>query len=313
MSFSFCLNKNELLISCAFGLLFQGIDLNPKGTLIQDSRKLISFVLRMLERNRSPSAGLFKEVAGAILAIEQSPKTSSLLALKTQPLKTSEGCRPAPSTLTKPDRKPLQAIACRFSCDTGYGATSNEKRNNSPSNQGSDVANPDLYSRHNSQHSISPALSNTTVHRTYSEAINQVTSSYLVGPSNGPSIDYASFGTSYPCQDLGDFKERLLIKNEPDRITGCGRIQQPLFPYDGQGYSELFSACITPSPSSGTHDCLPDTWKFYSDYNLAHAQSAVSFSEDEGTSSEELSSSDPRGTIIVPTANGFCAPNGFGL
>ena len=287
MSFSFCLNKNELLISCGFGLLFQGIDLNPKSKLLQDSRRLICSVLRMLERNRSPSAGRFKEVAGAILSIERSPKTSGLPALKTESPQTPEVSMPAAPTLTKPARKPLQAIACRFSFETGYGATSNDKRDDSAYNQSSDDVNPGLYTRNNGQHSISPALSDTTIQRRYSEAVNHVTSSSHVGSCNGPGIDYPSFSTSYPAsQVVGDLTERLLIKNEPDRTIGYGQIQQPQFPYDGRESSDTFSAYISPSPSSGTHDCLFDMWKFYSDpnNNPAHTQSVVGFSEDEGAS-----------------------------
>ena len=320
MSFSFCLNKNELLISCGFGLLFQGIDLNPKGKLIQDSRRLICSVLRMLERNRSPSAGHFKEVAGAILSIERSPKASGLPTLETGSPPTSEECMPAPPTVTKSTRKQFQAIACRFSSETGYGATSNHKRNDSASNKGSDVANPGLYSRSNGQNSISPGVSDITIQRRYSEALSHITSPCHVGPSSGPSIDYLSFNNSYSGSQLvGGLSEKLLVKNEPDRGIGYGRIQQPpQFPYQCHGSSEMLSAYITPSPSSGPHDCLSDMWKFYSDMNnhSAPTHSVVSFSEDEGTSVEELSSGDLGGKIggiMMTTANGFCAPNRFGL
>lgn len=319
MSFSFCLNKNELLISCGFGLLFQGIDLDPKGKLIQDSRRLICSVLRILERNRSPSAGHFKEVAGAILSIERSPKTSSRPALATESSKISEGGMPAPTTLTKSTRKQFQAIACRFSSDNGYGAASNHQRSGPASKKDSDITNSDLYSRNNGQNRITLAVSDTALQRRYSEAVNHITPLCHVGPSNSPSIDYSSFSNSYPAsQVVGDLTERLLLKNEPDRIIGYGRIQLPQFPYDGHGSVEPFSAYITPSPSSGPPDCLPDIWKFYSDLNnnSAPTQSVVSFSEDEGTSGEELSSSDligKVGGIVMPAANGFCAPNRFGL
>lgn len=319
MSFSFCLNKNELLISCGFGLLFQGVDLNPRGKLIQDSRRLICSVVKMLERNRSPSAGHFKEVASAILSSERSPKTSGLPTLETEFPQTSEGCMPAPPTLTKSTRKQFQAIACRLSSENGYGAMSNDKRNDPAFKNGSDVANPGLYSRSNGQNSISPAVSDTTMPHRYSEAVNHVTSSCHAGPSNGPCIDYLSFNNSYPASQLVEgLSEKLFIKNEPDRLIGYGRMQQPQFPYDGHGSSEPFSAYVSPSPSSGPHDSLPDMWKFYSDLNNGSAptQSVVSFSEDEGTSGEELSGGDLGGKIggiMMPSANGFCAPNRFGL
>lgn len=317
MSFSFCLNKNELLVSCGFGLLFQGIDLNPEGKLIQDSRKLICSVLRLLERNGSPSAGHFKEVAGAILSTERSPKNLGT-PLETEPLQTSEGCMSAPSTLTKSTRKQFQAIACRFTSDTAYGATSDDKRNDPASKKGSEIANPGLCSRSNGQNSTLPAAPDA-IQRRYSEALTHITSSCHVGPSNGPYIDYLAFNNSYPAAQLiGGLSEKLLIKNEPDRIIGYGRIQQPQFPYDCHGSSEAFSTYITPSPSSGPHDCLSDMWKFYSDLNnnSAPTQSVVSFSEDEGTSGEEQSSGDLGGKIggvMMPTADRFCAPNRFGL
>lgn len=319
MSFSFCLNRNELLISCGFGLLFQGIDLNPKGKLIQDSGRLICAVLRILERNRSPSAGHFKEVVSAMLTTEQNPKPPGLSTLEAGSPRSAEGCMSAPPALTKSTRKQFQAIACRFSSTTGYGATAHDKPSHPALFTGAEIANPELYARGNSQNSIPAVISDTTIQRRFSEAISYVTSPSHLGSSNGPNLGYLSFNQSYPASHFpGGLSDKLLVKHEPDRVTGYGRAPPIQFPYDGHGSSEPFSAYVSPSPSSGTHECLPDMWKLYSHPNRhpAPAQSVVSFSEDEGTSGEELSGCDLAGKIggvLMPSASRFGAPNEFGL
>ena len=312
MSFSFCLNKSELLISCGFGLLFQGIDLNPHGKLIQESRRLVCSVFKILERARSPSAGHFKEVACAMLTIAPSPKTPGPPALEAGGPPNPEGCMPAPSTLTKSSRKQLQTIACRFSSATGYGAAANDKSNRSPASSSSEIPNPERYACHNSPSISSPAMSDQAMPRRYSEAMSYVSSPCHVGPSQGPHMDHLSLSNSYPASHLPGGLS-LLVKPETDPVHGSSRAQPAQFPYGIHGSSNLFPTYMSISPSSGLYESSPDIWRSYSD--PAPTQSVVSFSEDEGTSGEELSSGDRGGIggMMMPTVTGFIAPNQFGL
>jgi hypothetical protein len=318
MSFSFCLNKNELLISCGFGLLFQAVDLNHKGKLIQDSRRLLGSVLKTLERNASPSVGHFKQAACAMTTGEQSPKTSEL-TLETISPKKSDRCMAAPPTLLKSTRKQLQAIACRFSSGPGSGATGNDKANYQMPNPGPTITSHGLYAHRSGHNGVSSAISDATMQRRYSEAINYVGSPCHLGPPNAPLLDYPAFNNhSYFGSHLSrGLPDKHLIIHDPERFTSYSRAQPSQFAYDGHIPPETFSAYITPSPSSGPHDGLPDIWKLYSDpnHNPGPAQSVVSFSEDEGASGEELSSCDVGGDIggILMPSNGYGAPNGFGL
>ena len=68
MSFSFCLNKHELLLLSGFGLLFQGLDLKEDGKLIWDNQSLVCSVIAILGRNVGPGAIESKWLACSILA-----------------------------------------------------------------------------------------------------------------------------------------------------------------------------------------------------------------------------------------------------
>lgn len=50
LSFSFCLNRNEVLMQAGFGLLSQALYLTREGKLIEESNRLVCSVMAMLER-----------------------------------------------------------------------------------------------------------------------------------------------------------------------------------------------------------------------------------------------------------------------
>jgi hypothetical protein len=319
MSFSFCLNKAELLISCGCGLLFHGIDLNRRGKLIQDSRRLVSEVLEKLEQNPAPSAARFKAIATAWLTTEQSPKTPGLPTLETASQKISERCMPAPRALTKSTQKPLQAIACRLPPGSGYGAMSTGKAH-PVTRTASEFTNHGPYAGTNCQNSIPSALSEATAQHRYPEAVNYFASPCRMEPSDAPTLDYLSFNNnSYSTIPLRHgLPEKLLIKHDPESSTGYGQTRQPPHPYDVHGPSDSFSAYVSPSPSSGTHDCLPDMWKLHSDpnHNPVPPPSVASFSEDEGTNGEELINchlGGKIGRVMMTGLNGFATPHRFGF
>ena len=79
MSFSFCLNKNELLLLAGFGLLFQGLNLDRKGKLIQDSHRLLCSVTEILERNNAPGAADFKKIACAMISVDRFSKDAQAM------------------------------------------------------------------------------------------------------------------------------------------------------------------------------------------------------------------------------------------
>jgi hypothetical protein len=67
MSFSFCLNKNEMLTLCGLSLLYQGLDLKQEGKLMQDGQRLVTIVIRYLEKADAPRASDFRRLASSMI------------------------------------------------------------------------------------------------------------------------------------------------------------------------------------------------------------------------------------------------------
>ncbi|EPE29488.1 hypothetical protein GLAREA_00648 [Glarea lozoyensis ATCC 20868] len=67
MSFSFCLNKNEMLTLCGLSLLYQGLDLKQEGKLMQDGQRLVTIVVRYLEKADAPRAADFRRLASSMI------------------------------------------------------------------------------------------------------------------------------------------------------------------------------------------------------------------------------------------------------
>lgn len=76
MSFSICLNKNEMLTLCGFSLLYQGLDLKQKGKLMQESQRLVSVVIKYLQKVNSPGFSDFKKLAASIINLDTNAKAT---------------------------------------------------------------------------------------------------------------------------------------------------------------------------------------------------------------------------------------------
>lgn len=115
MSFTFCLNRDEVLVVSGFGLLYQGLNLDPNSKILKDNQKMVNTVINALEQTRSPCAAEFKRIAQSFFptpAKEPTPKTKPIEL----PRHNSDGALPPP-TLPSPTssaKKNLKAIASRF-------------------------------------------------------------------------------------------------------------------------------------------------------------------------------------------------------
>ncbi|RDW62848.1 fungal-specific transcription factor-containing protein [Coleophoma crateriformis] len=68
MSFSFCLNKNEMLSLCGLSLLYQCLDLKQDSKLRQDGERQVEVVLKYLEKGKAPGYNDFKKLTGTMLS-----------------------------------------------------------------------------------------------------------------------------------------------------------------------------------------------------------------------------------------------------
>jgi len=76
LSFSFCLNKCDLLTICSLTLLYQAIDLKQDSNLMEDNQRLINSAVRTVERLRAPGCVDLRTIASALVAIDGSRPTS---------------------------------------------------------------------------------------------------------------------------------------------------------------------------------------------------------------------------------------------
>lgn len=77
MTFSFCLNKDELLTLCGLGLLYQGLDMKQEGSLVSNSQRMVGVVMKYLERDHAADASDFKKLACSLRPIDDSMTTVS--------------------------------------------------------------------------------------------------------------------------------------------------------------------------------------------------------------------------------------------
>ena len=128
LSFSFCLNRDEVLVLAGFGLLFQGLNLDPNSKMLKDNQKMIIAAADILEKAAAPCASEFRRVSYSFLPSpptpppkQQSPPQSKVRSL---PRHNSDGVVDAPNNnMPSPSssssaRKQLKAIASRFT--SGY-------------------------------------------------------------------------------------------------------------------------------------------------------------------------------------------------
>lgn len=94
MSFSFCLNRNEMLTLCGLGILYQGLDLKQEGKLMQESQRLVSSVIQILVKVRAPGADDFKRLASSMMKMGSSSPT---LFKRSTSMAAPQSSKPTPS------------------------------------------------------------------------------------------------------------------------------------------------------------------------------------------------------------------------
>jgi hypothetical protein len=127
LSFSFCLNKDEVLVLSGFGLLFQRLTLDPNSKILKESQKMVAAIVEILTKSEAPCAPEFSKLAKSCV-----PSTESITAVKpsvSQSLPKNKSSRPnsesslpasRPHSLPASTKKQLRALASRFSPSPPY-------------------------------------------------------------------------------------------------------------------------------------------------------------------------------------------------
>lgn len=91
MSFSFCLNKGDLLVLCGMTLLYQVVDFKQDGKLMRDNERLVNAVIKTLGGTEAPGSLAFKRVANMLVSVDEPVEVAS------PPKKSRERSMPAPA------------------------------------------------------------------------------------------------------------------------------------------------------------------------------------------------------------------------
>jgi hypothetical protein len=78
MSFSFCLNKTDVLVLCGMTLLYQSLELKHDSKLMKEVERLFNAVLTVLQRNRAAGISDLKRVARMLIVVSEPAQPTSV-------------------------------------------------------------------------------------------------------------------------------------------------------------------------------------------------------------------------------------------
>jgi len=295
LGFSFCLNRAEVLLIAAFGLLFQSIGLEMHSKVLRENSKTIQAIVRILQETGLPASHEFEKVAQQFVQRAMPKVTASR--------HNSEGASTA--DYRAETRKQLKAAAAKHSSTF----IMNSQRLKTP--RRASVHSFGLLPRgvrNQSQVHLQSALSHDSRSEPADSPENQAqlpdvmalsfklpTQVLRSGKPTHPNLDYLSFSNETPSQPalektvkseaLSDWEKLLgnLDNGETNIFDAC---------YGGPPVEGLLNAPqLRPEPpATMIHEAMAldaNLWTMQSPGNLEQAGSTFSFSNDDGLSSGE--------------------------
>ena len=96
MTFSFCLNKTDMLVVCGMTLLYQILDFKQDSKLSRDSQKHVNAVIKMLIKAQAPGCLDFKRISSMIITVDDA--TSPIQPRSSPTASSRNNQRRSPST-----------------------------------------------------------------------------------------------------------------------------------------------------------------------------------------------------------------------
>lgn len=299
LSFSFCLNRNEVLVQAGFGLLFQTLNLSRDGKLIKDSNRLVCSVMDMLESGNAAGFNEFRRVGCSMVAVPRLEQMPAPLSRH-----NSDGNMGAPMDTFRATQKSLKAIAARFS-PSAMKSTRHESQE--PRRATLPALSPNMGMHANpSSTSLSsirseppvarsePTLSPLSHRASFSMSNNKRRPSQSTNQHR--NIDYLSFAAdplaSYALQASHGVKSEVSTSDWERLLSSLDNGQTNIYDtiYGGPPADALLD--VAPSSTSGESNVTwsPNVWNWGS-YNdqAPPPQSVLSFSDESLTSGEEFS------------------------
>ncbi|KAF3009758.1 hypothetical protein E8E13_009550 [Curvularia kusanoi] len=306
LSFSFCLNRNEVLVQAGFGLLYQTLNLARDGKLIKDCNRLICSVMDMLERGSAAGSTEFRRIACSIMTVPR-------VGAPTLSRHNSEGSMGAPMDTLRATQKTLKAMAARFS-PAGMKARNDlheARRATLPTISISpsvgvhgNPSSTSLSSIHSEPHMArsephmarsEPTMSPPTHTRASFSMPNKRRPNLTSQPGSHRNIDFLAFNNeALATYALGPTAIKSEVSSSDwERLLGSldGGLTNI---YDNIYGGPAAEALLDVSPPTATDSSgatwSPDAWDWNSYGTAAPPQSVLSFSDESLTSGEEFSS-----------------------
>ncbi|KAF2867620.1 C6 transcription factor FacB [Massariosphaeria phaeospora] len=298
LSFSFCLNRNEVLVQAGFGLLFQTINLDRDGKLIKDCNRLVCAVIEMLEHGSAAGALDFRRMGCSMISVTRMEQVPPSVV----PRHHSDRLMGAPLDTFRATQQSLKAIAARFSPSA---LKQNRQESKEPRRATLPAISPAMGVHTNpSSTSLSsirsePARSEPTLsplsNRSSLSLYTKRRSSNAIARQNS-NIDYLSFGPD----PLANY---ALTANSMGKPEVSPADWERLLSSLDNGQTNIYDTIYGGPTPDALLDCPPlsagaDTtltwsphvwnWNSYPDQAAPPPQSVLSFSDDSLTSGEEF-------------------------
>ncbi|KAF2005548.1 C6 transcription factor FacB [Amniculicola lignicola CBS 123094] len=298
LSFSFCLNRNEVLVQAGFGLLFQTINLDRDGKLIKDCNRLVCAVIDMLERGSATGAQEFRRIGCSMISVPRVEQVAPSALSR----HGSDGLMGAPMETFRATQQSLKAIAARFSPLTSKATRhdTNEPRRATLPAISPSVGyhnNPSTSSLNSIRSEPPAARSEPTLsplsHRSSLSIYTKRRASNAL--RQNPNIDFLSFGpdplANYPfTANQQNIKSEVSSSDWERLLSSLDNGQTNIYDtiYGGPAAEALLDC---PPLSAGAETNLtwsPSVWNWSSYGTEAPPQSVLSFSDESLTSGEEF-------------------------
>jgi len=328
MSFSFCLNKNEMLTLCGLSLLYQGLDLKQEGKLMQDGQRLIVSVIHFLEKSRAPGAADFKKLAASMINLDPQPKVSPGHSPHSMAAPTSAKSTPSPPMARQQIRPQIYRHGSATMSETDLLSQQEKlRRATVPS-----IMQRQDYNTHGRTSIDSTRSESPMSKRDFRSPVQQLPTMLkprMVKNEKPPNLDYLSLSnTPVQSQPQSPVQSRTQQQQQQQQQQSLPNNHTPMYqqnPYPTTktssvspsewevllgslegGQTNLYDAIyggpalsLTDNSSSNYGDWSPDSqWDMTSftmnDFGSAPgaARSVLSFSEESLSSGEDLSASD---------------------
>ncbi|KAI5462564.1 fungal-specific transcription factor domain-containing protein [Mariannaea sp. PMI_226] len=321
MTFSFCMNKTDLLVVCGMILLYQVVDLKQDSKLMRDDERLVNSVIKILDKSQVPGALDFKRVASQLITVDE-PIGS--------PMRDSrELSMSAPSNRGSPPAGAGSHNSTPYALGQLPGAASSEsdliqqqeklRRMTMPSAAGQ---RPDFYRARSRQSFDNVPAEVSMAHRDHRMSLSQISNNPNIksSPLSRPNLDFMPFATSGSQPSSPQQHHRMQLQQNQNSQSNANMVHSPavngkgvsssewetlLGSMDG-GLNNVYDAIYGGNPMvneasitvSHCGDWPPDNWDLtgFSIADFGHnpnpPQSVLSMSDESLSSGEEVGASE---------------------